>query len=268
DPAADALVAELADALRAAAAGTHDPVEWRRLMLGDGVSALAGTNGRRVVVLRPELDFDRVQPAAPAMETLRALIDELVSERFPDVDVGITGSVAMEHEEMLSVQSGAGFAALASLGMVLLVLYVTLRSLKLIAIALVTLVVGLAGTAAFAAATVGHLNLLSVAFAVLYVGLGVDFIFHICLRLKELLDDGHSINDAIVRTAGGVGTSLVICAVTTAAGFYAFIPTDFDGVSELGLISGTGMFVSLAVTFTLLPALLGFVLSDTDRRAR
>jgi len=268
DPAADALVAELADALRAAAAGTHDPVEWRRLMLGDGVSALAGTNGRRVVVLRPELDFDRVQPAAPAMETLRALIDELVSERFPDVDVGITGSVAMEHEEMLSVQSGAGFAALASLGMVLLVLYVTLRSLKLIAIALVTLVVGLAGTAAFAAATVGHLNLLSVAFAVLYVGLGVDFIFHICLRLKELLDDGHSINDAIVRTAGGVGTSLVICAVTTAAAFYAFIPTDFDGVSELGLISGTGMFVSLAVSFTLLPALLAVFTTEADRHRR
>src|SRR5690606_32320626 len=108
----------------------------------------------------------------------------------------------------------------------------------------------------------GHLNLLSVAFAVLYVGLGVDFIFHLCLRLKELLAEGVPIDDAIASTAGGVGTSLVICTVTTAAAFYAFIPTDFDGVSELGLISGTGMFVSFAVSFTLLPALLGLWLTD------
>jgi len=268
DPAVDALAAELAAAVRAAEAGMQDPIEWRRLMMGDGVSALAGPSGRRVVVLRPELDFDRVQPAAPAMDALRAIIAELVAERFPDVDASVTGSVAMEHEEMLTVRSGAGLAALASVGMVLLVLYATLRSVKLIVVALVTLLAGLAGTAAFAAATVGHLNLLSVAFAVLYVGLGVDFIFHICLRLKELIADGWALDAAIVQTAGGVGTSLVICAVTTAAGFYAYIPTDFDGVSELGLISGTGMFVSLVVSFTLLPALLGVALTDADRRPR
>src|SRR5690606_33366567 len=126
----------------------------------------------------------------PAMDALRAIMAELVAGRFPDVDASVTGSVAMEHEEMLTVRSGAGLAALASVGMVLLVLYATLRSVKLIVVALVTLLAGLAGTAAFAAATVGHLNLLSVAFAVLYVGLGVDFIFHICLRLKELIADG------------------------------------------------------------------------------
>jgi len=268
DPAVDALVAELAEAVRAAETGERDPVEWRRLMMGDGVTALAGTGDRRVVVLRPELDFERVQPAAPAMEALRGIVDELVAEGYPDVEASLTGSVAMEHEEMLTVKSGAGLAALASIVMVLLVLYATLRSLKLVAIALVTLIAGLAGTAAFAASAVGHLNLLSVAFAVLYVGLGIDFIFHICLRLRELLAEGMAVDDAIVRTAGGVGTSLVICAVTTAAAFYAFIPTDFDGVAELGLISGTGMFVSLAVSFTLLPALLGVALSDADRRVR
>src|SRR5690606_33021108 len=144
---------------------------------------------------------------------LRSVIGDVVAGRFPDVGASLTGSVAMEHEEMLSVRSGAGLAALASLLMVGLALYAALRSFKLIAIALLTLVAGLAGTAAFAAAAVGHLNLLSVAFAVLYVGLGVDFIFHLCLRLKELLAEGVPIDDAIASTAGGVGTSLVICTV-------------------------------------------------------
>src|SRR5690606_13458064 len=115
DPAADALLGELADAIRAAQAGERDPVEWRRLMMGEGVAALGGAGGRRIVVLRPELDFARVQPAAPAMEALRAIVADLVAERFPDVDASITGSVAMEHEEMLTVKSGAGLAALASL---------------------------------------------------------------------------------------------------------------------------------------------------------
>ncbi len=267
--AADALYRELAGTIRAAAAGERDPIEWRRLMLGNVAEELAGLTGsaeRRIVVLRPELDFDRVQPAAPAIDALRAIVDELSAAGFADVDVQLTGSVAMEHEEMLSVKSGAGLAALASVAMVLIVLYAALRSFKLILIALVTLIAGLAGTAAFAAAAVGHLNLLSVAFAVLYVGLGVDFIFHVCLRLKELLGAGATLDDAIVETARGVGLSLVVCTLTTAAAFYAFIPTDFDGVAELGLISGTGMFISLAVSFTLLPALLGLLLTDRDRR--
>src|SRR5690606_19691127 len=78
DPSAAALVAELAEAVRSAAAGERDPVEWRRLMMGDDVAALGSADGRRIVAIRPELDFDRVQPAAPAMEALRAIIDELV----------------------------------------------------------------------------------------------------------------------------------------------------------------------------------------------
>jgi uncharacterized protein len=267
--AADALYAELAAAVRAAAAESSEPVEWRALMMGEAAADGAGdAAGRRIVVLRPALDFDRVQPAEPAIDGLRAIVGELAETQFRDVSARLTGSVAMEHEEMLTVRAGAGLAALASLLMVGIVLYAALRSLKLIVVALVTLAVGLTGTAAFAAAAVGHLNLLSVAFAVLYVGLGVDFIFHFCLRVKELLVQGLPVDEAIAAAAGGVGTSLVICTVTTAAGFYAFIPTDFDGVSELGLISGTGMFVSLFVSFTLLPALLGQLLSERDRTAR
>src|SRR5690606_27435159 len=129
-----ALYRELADAIRAAAAGRNDSVAWRSLMLGDTAGDTAAAGARRIVVLRPVLDFDRVQPALPAIDALRAIVDELRAE-FPDVDASLTGSVAMEHEEMLTVRSGAGLAALASLLMVGIVLYLALRSFKLIAIA-------------------------------------------------------------------------------------------------------------------------------------
>jgi len=143
------------------------------------------------------------------------------------------------------------------------VLYITLRSVVLLVISVLTLIVGLSATAAFAALAVGHLNLLSVAFAVLYIGLGVDFILHVCLRLKELTAEGMAVREALIETTRGVGSSLVICAATTAAGFYSFVPTPFSGVSELGLISGTGMLLSLLVSITLLPALLAQFYSNS-----
>ena len=251
------LYREVAAALGAAANAQPYTLSWQSLLQGEPVAS-----ARRFVLLQPRQDFTRARPAAEAMEGIRALIDELRATAPEGVRIRVTGTVAMEHEELSTVIRGAGLAGLLALAMVALVLYVTLRSFVLLAISVTTLVVGLSGTAAFAAAAVGHLNLLSVAFAVLYIGLGVDFILHICLRLKEVRADGRPLDVAIVETMGGVGSSLVICAVTTAAGFYAFIPTPFSGVAELGLISGTGMFISLLVSVTLLPALLAQFLPD------
>ncbi len=252
------LYSEVAAALDAAADVQPYTLSWQSLLQGESVATT-----RRFVLLQPLLDFSRARPATEAMEGIRTLIDEQLATAPEGVRIRVTGTIAMEHEELSSVIRGAGFAGLAALMMVALVLYVVLRSVVVLAISIMTLVVGLAGTAAFAAATVGHLNLLSVAFAVLYIGLGVDFILHICLRLKELRTSGRPLDAAIVDTVAGVGSSLVICTVTTAAGFYAFIPTPFSGVSELGLISGTGMFISLLVSVTLLPALLAQFLPDT-----
>ena len=81
----------------------------------------------------------------------------------------------------------------------------------------------------------------------LNVGLGSDYVIHVLLRYRELAAEGQATNAALVETVRGVGSSLVLCAVTTAAGFYAFIPTTFSGVSELGLIAGTGVFFGLFV---------------------
>jgi uncharacterized protein len=246
-----AFEAELARVLESAAAGRDRPFDWERLLSGG-----SGETARELVLLQPVVDFTRIQPAGAAIERLREIAADLEADFDGEATVRLTGTVAMEHEELVSVTRGASVAGLAALALVTLVLYWVLRSIRLIAVSVATLLLGLAGTAGFAAAAVGHLNLLSVAFAVLYVGLGVDFILHYCLRVKELVAEGVPVAVGVTEAARGVGTSLVICAVTTAAGFYAFIPTPFQGVSELGLISGTGMFVSLIVSLTVLPAFL------------
>jgi hopanoid biosynthesis associated RND transporter like protein HpnN len=137
---------------------------------------------------------------------------------------------------------------------------------RLVVATLVTLVCGLLFTACFATLVVGRLNLISISFAVLYIGLGVDFAIHLGLRFQDLAGSGAPPRDALVGAARDIGPSLLLCALTTAVGFYAFIPTDYVGVAELGVIAGTGMLVSLVVTLTLLPALLALLAGLAPRR--
>jgi hypothetical protein len=219
------------------------------------------------LLLRPTLDYSLMRPARAALERVYEIAAELRQDYGDRVQLRLTGTLAMEHEELTSVTRSASSAGLAALAMVIVVLFWALRSPVLLVIAVIVLFSGLSLTAAFAAATVGELNLLSVAFAVLYIGLGVDFILHLSLRLMESRNAGVSLDEALIETAHGVGGSLLICAVTTAAGFFAFIPTDFIGVSALGLISGGGMIISLIVSLTLLPALIKLLWRGGHRSA-
>ncbi len=173
--------------------------------------------------------------------------------------VSLTGSAMLAHEEMKSVTRGTSIALSLALLVVTVIMLLGLGSVRLVAASLLTLITGLIFTASFATAAIGNLNLISVAFAVLYIGLGVDFAIHYCLRYRELLANDMDKHEAIDESSLNTGRSLFLCTMTTAIGFFAFIPTDYDGVAELGLISGVGMFISLAVTMTLLPALLSLL---------
>jgi hypothetical protein len=249
----------LAKSLDGAARGDAAPLAWRSLI----ATGAAPTN-RRIVVLQPALNFGQMQPATTAINGIRHIVARLNAGADPPVRVRLTGSVAMEHEELASVSSTAGIGGLATTVLVAVILLAALRSWRLLAMSLATLAAGLAMTAAFAGLAVGHLNLLSVAFVVLNVGLGSDYVIHVLLRYKELVTEGHRMHEALIEMGRDTGASLVLCAVTTAAGFYSFIPTTFSGVSELGLIAGTGVFFGLFVSVTLLPAL---VVLFTDERA-
>jgi hopanoid biosynthesis associated RND transporter like protein HpnN len=226
---------------------------WQELMSGEeeGVEAR-----RQVLVVRPRFDFGALRPAGASVEAVRRIAAGIGIDESHGLRLRLSGTVALEYEEMESVSRGAATAAVASLTFALAALWFAFRSAKLVAASLLTLIAGLVLTAAFATATVGALNLISIAFAVLYIGLGVDFAIHLGVRYRDLRSEGVDNGPALERSARDVGPSLLVCAITTAVGFYSFIPTDYVGVSELGVISGSSMFVSLALNLTLLPALL------------
>jgi hopanoid biosynthesis associated RND transporter like protein HpnN len=211
---------------------------------------------RRFLLVQPVLEFDELQPAKRSILAVRRIVSELGFTPESGVSVRITGDVALSFEEMEALRTQAVAAGIASLVLVAIVLIFGLRSVRMVLATLSTLIVGLIWTAGFTAAAIGHLNMISVCFAVLFIGLGVDFGIHVCIRYRELLASGLEHSAALQETARDVGSSIVLCALTTAIGFFAFVPTDFVGVAELGLISGTGMFISLFCTLTLLPALL------------
>ena len=248
-PALDAI----ADAADAEREGRLFEVSWRGLLAGD-VGPPPPT--RRFVVVKPKLDYRELLPAGPVIERTRALARSLGLTAGNGVRIRVTGGPALEYEEMESATRGAGIAGVLALAMVSVVLIAGLGSWRLVCATLGALLVGLACTAGFATAAVGSLNLISVAFGVLYIGLGADYAIHLSLRYRELVRLGTAHGEALDTAAGDTGASLVLCAVTTGLAFHAFVPTEFAGVSELGIISGTGMFVSLAATLAVLPAIL------------
>tara|TARA_R110002072_G_scaffold121618_1_gene255677 strand:- start:59826 stop:62456 length:2631 start_codon:yes stop_codon:yes gene_type:complete len=231
-------------------------VSWQRLMNpDDDIEDVY----REFIVLQTKDNSTSLLPDEDIIEQVRATIESLKLADNTAIQVRLTGGTVLSYEELKSVSKANIQAIIISLILVAIILSIGLGSVLLVSACLVTLLFGLIATTAFATATIGELNLISVAFAVLYIGLGIDFAIHLLLRFREekfaIADSSHALQMAITH----IFKSLILCAITTAIGFYSFIPTDYLGVAELGWIAGSGMFISLIFTFTLLPALLTFV---------
>jgi hopanoid biosynthesis associated RND transporter like protein HpnN len=162
----------------------------------------------------------------------------------------------MADEEFATVRHGALTNAIATIVIVLTILWLALKSARLIVAVFMTLFVGLAITAALGLMMVGALNMISVAFAVLFVGLGVDFGIQFSVRYRAERHDKPELLPALDQAAEKIGVPLTLAAAAVAAGFLSFLPTDYRGVSELGAIAGVGMLIAYITSITVLPALI------------
>ncbi len=247
------LLDQLTASIQAKQEGRTAPLRWDELMAGgDGVASAR----QRFLILNPVRDLHSLQPAAGPIRALRAEIARLGLDAAHGVHIGLTGDALLDNEQIKTVSEGAGMALGLTLGLELLLLAVSLRSGRLVVAVLASLIAGMILTTAVALAAVGPFNLLSVAFAVLFIGLGVDFGIQFCLRYREEIHDGAPHSTALRIVATGLGGALSLAAFAAAISFFSFIPTRYAGMMDLGLISGIGMFVALLVTLTLLPALL------------
>ena len=240
-------------AVEAAAEGRAAPLDWPSLM---ATPASLTRGNRKFIEVAPVLNYGRLQPAAAPIAALREAFASVQAKGFERVRMRITGSKALEHEEIGMAFTGALLAFGVALVLAAVLLMLALRSGALVATTVLALLFGLLYTAGFAALAVGQLNLISMAFGVLYVGLGLDYALYVAMRYRELRQQGLAHAQAVPQAGADVGGFLFVCAATTSLGFLAFVPTSFTGIAGLGLISGAGMFISLLVSLSVLPALM------------
>jgi hopanoid biosynthesis associated RND transporter like protein HpnN len=234
-------------------AGEKASFSWRTLVAGRPPSI---DELRQVILVRPQLDYAALEPGRVATDAIRATVADLKLAELYQANVRLTGPVAMADEEFATVKENALLNGTITILLVLFILWCALRSGRIILAAFLNLVVGLAITAALGLLMVGALNLISVYFAVLFVGLGVDFGIQFSVRYRSVRHTLPDLGKALLETGRYVAAPLTLAACATAAGFFSFLPTDYKGVSELGLIAGVGMLIAFASSVTLLPALL------------
>jgi hypothetical protein len=234
-------------------AGRPTSFSWQSLMRGQDP---APGDLRRFIEIRPVLDYGALQPGHRATLAIRQAAADLGLATQYQARVRLTGLVAIQDEEFGTLKDGAVINLVGTVVAVLLILWLALRSPKIILAVAVTTAVGLVITAALGLWMTTALNPISIAFAVLFIGIGIDFSIQFSVRYRA---ERHEIDDlakALVAAARNAGTPLTLAAATTAAGFLSFLPTAYGGFSELGAIAGVGMIVAYLMSIVLLPALL------------
>ncbi len=210
----------------------------------------------RIIVIQPETNFNSLEPGKTVINKLRLISQELKLEEKYKARLRLTGSLPLAQEELESVVDGLGLAGMLSIALVIGFLLWGLKSVRLALATLVTLCCGLIWTAGLATLTIGTLNLISVAFAVLFIGLSVDFGIHFTLCYLRFFQNKENSISAFQESGKKVGNALILTAISAAIGFYSFLPTDYHGLAELGFIAGSGMFIALFTNLSILPALI------------
>jgi hopanoid biosynthesis associated RND transporter like protein HpnN len=234
-------------------AGRPAAFSWRELVDG---KPPAPSDLRRFIEVSPVLDYGALEPGKIATDAIRQAAADLGFDQHYFARLRLTGPIPIQDEEFATLKDHAAENALGTIIVVLTILWLALKSAKIILAVFLSITIGLAITAALGLWMVGALNPISIAFAVLFVGIGVDFGIQFSVRYRAERYEINNLRVALANTAKQLGVPLTLAATATAAGFLSFLPTDYKGVSELGQIAGVGMIIAYLSTITLLPALL------------
>ena len=244
------LIAQTVENVLNTGSGTFS---WRELVSD---KPLTDSDRRAFIEFKPVLDYNALEPGKDATDAIRQAARDLNLAGEYGARVRLTGPVPIANEEYATVQDGAIVNGIGTILVVLVILWMALHSTKIISAVFLNLFIGLSLTTAVGLMMVGSLNLLSIAFAVLFIGLGVDFGIQYSVRYRSERFKSNDLRLALEKAAERSAVPLSLAAMATAAGFLCFLPTDYKGISELGEIAGAGMLIAFTTSITVLPALL------------
>ena len=231
--------------------GKSQPLSWAAAF-----SESNETPYQQVLSLNPILDNSRLRPAAEIETLIKQLSNSVKDSHNLQVQIFVTGNPILRSDELKTVSQGIGLAFLISFFCVGVILFLALRSWPLAGFTLISLLIAVSITAGIAALIFSSLNLVSIAFTVLMIGLGVDFAIHVLMHILHYKKGGLSQAAASYRSVRKIGLALFLTAPSTALAFLAFVPTRFSGISQLGIIAAIGVVTAFLVTTSFLPAVL------------
>jgi hopanoid biosynthesis associated RND transporter like protein HpnN len=249
----ETAVTAFSDTFEDAAAGRQAFFSWRTFFI-DKKSTSRET--RHILLVQPVMDYAALEPGASASDAIRHISRSLGLDPAHGVSIRLTGPVPLADEEFASLAQDIHLVLGAMVVALLGILWLAVRSARVVLAIVVTTLMGLVLTTACGLLVIGRFNLISIAFVPLFVGLGVDFSIQFSVRaLAERLVQPTR-EAALVEAGSGIGRALALSSAAIGAGFFAFLPTDYIGVAELGAIAGFGMVVAFGLSIVLLPALL------------
>jgi hopanoid biosynthesis associated RND transporter like protein HpnN len=209
-------------------------------------------SGRIYLVTAQAVNEDKTEDA---IKRLRELVAE-VQKEVPGVNVGVTGEPILEFDEMLQSQKDTLMATIVSLVLCAIIFIYGYQESGRPIKATACLVIGLGYTMGYTTLTVGHLNILTITFAPMLIGMAIDFGVHLVTRYEEELRHGATEQVALQKAMVNTGLGIFTGCLTTAGAFFAMSLTDFKGIQEMGVIAGGGLVICLIPMMTMLPALL------------
>ena len=263
-------IESLADLIQAFTFRMTHPVDHEMQMMqllaaGEGLTGwnyLQTDNGRLLFIrMTPKQDERALTPYDVTIAKVRALMDE-ARQRHPGIDFGLTGIEVIEADETRAFTYDATISSSLAAGLIALLLIVALHGFRVPLMLMATLSIGIAWSFGFLTIAIGHLQVISVVFTAILLGLGVGFGIHLTTRYQRVrqryADDEQGFTQAIEDTFRTMGPGVVTGALTTAAAFCTTLLTDFKGVAEMGLIAGAGVMLCMVAMFCVLPVLIRF----------
>ena len=190
-----------------------------------------------------------------AVERLRQLLDETRLE-VPGLNVGLTGEPVLEIDEMGQAEKDTLVASIVSFILCALIFIFGYQESGRPVKAAFCLIIGLGYTLGFSTLVIGHLNILTITFLPILIGLAIDYGVHLISRYEEELRHGKDEEAALTKALVYTGQGILTGGLTTAGGFLAMGFTSFKGIQEMGIICGGGLVICLIPMMTLLPVLL------------
>jgi hopanoid biosynthesis associated RND transporter like protein HpnN len=230
---------------------TANPMQWQPL-----VSEM-GTGRLRFVQVKFAETTPGVSASAKNLNWLRQRVAALITDQADvDVDWGVTGVPAIEADETAQSMRDSTIASIIALALITALMLAVFRGLTVPLLAAGSLLIGLAWSFGWLIVSVGHLQVLSVVFSVILLGLGIDFALHVVSRLELIADEHESLTVAIPRVYVGIGPGMITGAVTTAAAFACTALTQFTGMKEMGIIAAGGIILCMIAVLSAFPAAL------------